>query len=207
MPSRPRVSRVPRTRAFFFAIRSFPRTSTETMKPWSSRPSPSPCSSAIFHFRSVILLFHRPFRYKRTKPFYLYELSHFCYFCSVIFVIFLQWLSHFVIMSTILLLGTQPFFGRVLRSAIFIQWLFLSSWSVILLHHCYSAQPFFATVINHFRELRHFFVATVNSAILSVVLTHFSILLSHFVFCYSELSHFYDPVNHFPLLWWTQSFC
>jgi hypothetical protein len=69
-------------------------------------------------------------------------------------------------------------------------------------------------VLSHFRELGHFLVAIVNSAILALELSPFMILsaillqrstifatlLNHFVFCYIELSHFYDPASHFPLL-------
>jgi hypothetical protein len=59
-------------------------------------------------------------------------------------------------------------------------------------------------VLNYFRELNLFLVATVNSTILVLELSHFmillaillqcsaifAILLSHFMFCYNELSYF-----------------
>jgi hypothetical protein len=54
-------------------------------------------------------------------------------------------------------------------------------------------------VLSHFRELSHFLVVTVNSAILSVVLSHFAKVFSHL----SLLSHF-PPLEIlsaiFPLL-------
>jgi hypothetical protein len=69
----------------------------------------------------------------------------------------------------------------------------------------------FVSVLSHFRELGHFLIATMNSGILVIGLSHFMILsaillhcsaivatlLSHFLFFYSEFSHFYDLVSHF----------
>jgi hypothetical protein len=69
-------------------------------------------------------------------------------------------------------------------------------------------------VFNYFREINHFLVVTVNSAILSIMLSHFVkmfnhlSLLSHFLLLkimsaiFPLLSNFLplEIVNHFPLL-------
>jgi hypothetical protein len=58
--------------------------------------------------------------------------------------------------------------------------LVLSFRSVILLYCCYIAQPFFATVLSHFRELSHFHVDTINSTILATTLSHFCYIIQSF---------------------------
>jgi hypothetical protein len=114
-------------------------------------------------------------------------------------------------MSTILLLWTQSFFGRVLRSAIFIQWLCLSSWSTILLYHC--SVIFWLILLRHFMILlSHFYCYTTK--LFSIA--HCSIIFycySAQPFCYSTQTFLRSSVilhaivlNHCSLIFSAQPF-
>jgi hypothetical protein len=150
----------------FFPSRSAPGASTEPMRHWSSRPSPSPRSSAIFRFCSVILLFRQPFCYKQTKPFYLCE--------QVIFATFAQSFLWFFYIDSIILWSCQPFCYSGLNHFL------VECWDQLFLYNGYFwviGQSFcyiIATMLNHFcYSAQLFSVATVNSVILSVVISHF----------------------------------
>jgi hypothetical protein len=165
------------------------------MRPWSSRPTlRAPISSWLIHFvvvtqsfyyivihftatnSSILLLW--------TKSFLLYFAQSFCDFCYSDSVIL--WYCELFCYT-----GLRHFFGRVLRSAIFLQYsvifgilsaIFLQF--VKVLHHfCYSAQSFCYRTRSFYDFVSHsFWMSTMlGHFLLTSVFSHFAIVFRHFL--------------------------